>query len=480
MSAGDGKVYANLTDTSEVVEIDAKTATVARRWSTAPCKQPVAMAIDTAHHRLFSGCRSGVMAVSDYQAGKVVATVPIGDRRRRRRIRCGLRRRVCLECGRHAHGDSPGLAGPVSRRRERADAAGVAQHGARSHQSPRVRRLREVRTGAGGRQGQGTGAARIVRVDGDRARSGEAVIFRPAKAILATEQLRRYAMRRMYFGFAVGDRDVGDRRDGRRDLTRCSRRPKPAVWAASTTSMRTMPDAGCTFRAAPCRATTRPPARVTVFDLDTLAPVGEIPNTRANGAAVDAKSGHGFASSKPVAMWDTKTLTLIKTIDVDPKSGPDGILADPFNQRIYVFSHPTADATVIDAKDGTVLGTVDLGGAPEQASQRRQGPRLRRHPGQGERRGHRRQDDEGHRALRFRRQGQPLQRAGAGRQESRALRRLRPIGNTAGHAGEADDGDSERGGRQDHHVAAAGRRRPMARCSTRRRWKRSARTATAR
>src|SRR5579864_460401 len=77
-SAGDGKVYANITDTSEVVEIDAKTATVTRRWPTGPCKQPVSMAIDTAHHRLFSGCRSGVMAVSDYQAGKVVATLPIG------------------------------------------------------------------------------------------------------------------------------------------------------------------------------------------------------------------------------------------------------------------------------------------------------------------------------------------------------------------------------------------------------------------
>jgi DNA-binding beta-propeller fold protein YncE len=36
------------------------------------------MAIDTAHHRLFSGCRSGVMAISDYQAGTVIATVPIG------------------------------------------------------------------------------------------------------------------------------------------------------------------------------------------------------------------------------------------------------------------------------------------------------------------------------------------------------------------------------------------------------------------
>jgi DNA-binding beta-propeller fold protein YncE len=78
VSAGDGKVYANLTDISEVVEIDAKTATVGRRWSTAPCKQPVSMAIDKVHHRLFSGCRSGLMAVSDYQAGKLVATIPIG------------------------------------------------------------------------------------------------------------------------------------------------------------------------------------------------------------------------------------------------------------------------------------------------------------------------------------------------------------------------------------------------------------------
>jgi len=77
-SAGDGKLYANLTDTSEIVEIDTKTAKVVRRWSTGACKQPVSMAIDTTHHRLFSGCRSGVMAISDYAAGRVVTTVPIG------------------------------------------------------------------------------------------------------------------------------------------------------------------------------------------------------------------------------------------------------------------------------------------------------------------------------------------------------------------------------------------------------------------
>ena len=106
-------------------------------------------------------------------------------------------------------------------------------------------------------------------------------------------------------------------------------------------------------------------ARVTVFNLDTLEPAGEIPNSNARGVAVDPKSKHGFASSKPVVMWDTKTLATIKTIDVD--GGPDGILFDPFNERVYVFSHRAPNATVIDATNGSVVGTIDLGGAPEQA-----------------------------------------------------------------------------------------------------------------
>src|SRR6266550_1190569 len=106
-------------------------------------------------------------------------------------------------------------------------------------------------------------------------------------------------------------------------------------------------------------------ARITVFDLDTLAPVGTIANASARGAAVDPKSGHGFGSSKPVVMWDTKTLATIKSIDVD--GGPDGILFDPFNARVYVFSHWAPNATVINAADGSIAGTIDLGGAPEQA-----------------------------------------------------------------------------------------------------------------
>lgn len=107
-------------------------------------------------------------------------------------------------------------------------------------------------------------------------------------------------------------------------------------------------------------------ARLTIFDLDTLKPIGEIAGVGGNGTAVDPKSGQGFTSDHPkVSMFDTKTMTLIKSIDVGA-ARPDGIYFDPFNNRVYVFSHPTKDATVIDAKDGTVLGTVELGGVPEQ------------------------------------------------------------------------------------------------------------------
>jgi DNA-binding beta-propeller fold protein YncE len=105
---------------------------------------------------------------------------------------------------------------------------------------------------------------------------------------------------------------------------------------------------------------------LSIYNLDTLEPVGEIAGIGGQGAAVDPKSGHGFTSSKPMSMFDTKTMALIKTIDAGA-ARPDGIYFDPFNERVYVFSHPTKNATVIDAKDGAVLGTIDLGGIPEQA-----------------------------------------------------------------------------------------------------------------
>jgi len=112
-------------------------------------------------------------------------------------------------------------------------------------------------------------------------------------------------------------------------------------------------------------------SEVLVFDLDTLKAAGSITNARARGAAVDPMSQHGFCSSSPVVMWDTQTLKPIKTIDVQGR--PDGILFEPMTERVYVFSHSQPNATVIDAKDGSVVGTIDLEGAPEQAASDGQG-----------------------------------------------------------------------------------------------------------
>jgi DNA-binding beta-propeller fold protein YncE len=108
-----------------------------------------------------------------------------------------------------------------------------------------------------------------------------------------------------------------------------------------------------------------PMGHLAVFNLDTLEPVGDIQNVRAGGAVVDPKSHHGFSTTKPITMWDALTLKVIKTIDVDGR--PDGIMLDRYNDRVWVQSHVPPYSTVIDAKEGTVVGTVDLGGQPEQA-----------------------------------------------------------------------------------------------------------------
>ena len=79
-SDGAGHVYVNDEDNNNIVAIDSKTLKVLDTWSIAPCKEPAGMAIDVAHKRLFAGCHNKLMAVVDYTNGKVVATVPIGER----------------------------------------------------------------------------------------------------------------------------------------------------------------------------------------------------------------------------------------------------------------------------------------------------------------------------------------------------------------------------------------------------------------
>ena len=107
-----------------------------------------------------------------------------------------------------------------------------------------------------------------------------------------------------------------------------------------------------------------PAGHIGVFSLDTFAQVGDIPGTSAHGAVVDTATGHGFATSRPITMFDSKTFAVIKKIDV--QGNPDGYLNDTVNHRFYDLSHSAPNITVIDDKDGSILTTIDLGGAPEQ------------------------------------------------------------------------------------------------------------------
>ena len=73
-----GRVFVNNEDTNEIIELDSKKLTIAKRYALKPCEEPTGMAIDIEHHRVFSGCHSKVMVVLDVDSGKVLASVPIG------------------------------------------------------------------------------------------------------------------------------------------------------------------------------------------------------------------------------------------------------------------------------------------------------------------------------------------------------------------------------------------------------------------
>lgn len=78
VSDGQGHVFVNIEDTSELAKIDTRTNVVTDRWKLAPCESPSGLAIDRRHHRLFTVCENEMMAVVDATNGHVVTTVPTG------------------------------------------------------------------------------------------------------------------------------------------------------------------------------------------------------------------------------------------------------------------------------------------------------------------------------------------------------------------------------------------------------------------
>ena len=106
---------------------------------------------------------------------------------------------------------------------------------------------------------------------------------------------------------------------------------------------------------------------VVVMNADTYAIEGDIPDTPGvHGIAIASDLGRGFISSgraNTATIFDLKTLKTIGTVKTD--ANPDAITYDPVSKRVFTFNGRGKNTTAINAADGTVVGTLALGGKPE-------------------------------------------------------------------------------------------------------------------
>jgi DNA-binding beta-propeller fold protein YncE len=79
VSTGEGELFVNIEDKSELAALDPKDLKVKARWPLAPCQEPSGLALDKKNRRLFSGCDNKMMAVVNADTGKVITTLPIGE-----------------------------------------------------------------------------------------------------------------------------------------------------------------------------------------------------------------------------------------------------------------------------------------------------------------------------------------------------------------------------------------------------------------
>ncbi len=109
--------------------------------------------------------------------------------------------------------------------------------------------------------------------------------------------------------------------------------------------------------------------QVDVLDADALTVVGTIPNTPGvHGIALAPEFNRGYISAgkaDSVVAFDMKTLKPLGQIKVGQK--PDAIIYEPLTKRIYVMNGDSENITVLSAADGSVVGTIALGGGPEFA-----------------------------------------------------------------------------------------------------------------
>jgi DNA-binding beta-propeller fold protein YncE len=107
---------------------------------------------------------------------------------------------------------------------------------------------------------------------------------------------------------------------------------------------------------------------VVVIDVDSGKLVGKIDNTPGvHFTVIDPELDRGFISNGGAArltIFNTKTLATIGEVKSTGEN-PGPTVFDPATKRIFTFNLKTHNATVVDSKEGKVVGSFDLGGRPE-------------------------------------------------------------------------------------------------------------------
>jgi DNA-binding beta-propeller fold protein YncE len=108
---------------------------------------------------------------------------------------------------------------------------------------------------------------------------------------------------------------------------------------------------------------------IKVIDADNGSVVGSITGLKqTHGVAIASEFGQGFitdGAQGKVIIFDLKTLKV--TGDAKADKDADSVAYDPASKRVFVMNGDPHSSTVIDAKSGSVVGTIDLSGGPEFA-----------------------------------------------------------------------------------------------------------------
>jgi DNA-binding beta-propeller fold protein YncE len=108
---------------------------------------------------------------------------------------------------------------------------------------------------------------------------------------------------------------------------------------------------------------------IIVIDADSGVLIGNIASLKqVHGVAVAGEFDRGFISDGAqgkVIIFDLRTLKVTGEAKADKDA--DCVIYDPYSKRVFVMDGDPHNSTVIDAKSGNVVGSIELGGGPEFA-----------------------------------------------------------------------------------------------------------------